>query len=115
MANPLLHWELMVGDVDKAKAFYGRVFGWQFDETDLEYTMIQTGSTPGGGMMKKPETAPTPALNTYFAVDDIDRTLGVVVETGGTVLVPRTEIPGIGWFAMFADPDEIPVGIFQER
>lgn len=115
MGNPICHWELMVNDVAKARAFYGRVFDWTFDASRPDYTMIDTGTPPGGGMMPRPPTAPTTALNTYFAVTDIDATLRSVVEAGGTIAVPRTEVPGVGWFAMFLDPDQIPVAIFQER
>ena len=114
MNNPVCHWELMVNDLGKAKAFYERVFDWKFDTSRPEYTMIETGAPPGGGMMLRPPAAPIAALNTYFAVVDIDATLRQVVEAGGTVAVPRTEIPAVGWFAMFLDPDNIPVGIFQE-
>jgi predicted enzyme related to lactoylglutathione lyase len=114
MANPMVHWELMVRDVERAKAFYGRVFGWTFGSYSPEYTQIETGGTPEGGMMPKPPSAPTPSLNVYFQVDDIERTLREVVEAGGMVVVPRMEIPP-GWFAMFLDPDGIAIGILQER
>jgi predicted enzyme related to lactoylglutathione lyase len=114
MGNPICHWELMVNDLNKAQGFYQRVFAWKLDTSRPEYTMIDTGSSPGGGMMLRPPAAPTAALNTYFAVVDIDATLRQVVEAGGTVAVPRTEVPAAGWFAMFLDPDNIPVGIFQE-
>jgi uncharacterized protein len=115
MANPICHWELMVNDVDRARAFYSRVFDWKFDTSSPEYTMIDTGTPPGGSMMKRPPDAPSPALNTYVAVIDIDATLRAVVEAGGQVVVPRTEVAGAGWFAMFLDPEQISVGIFQER
>jgi predicted enzyme related to lactoylglutathione lyase len=114
MANPIVHWELMVGDVERSKAFYGRVFGWRFAGYGPEYTMIDTGALPGGGMMPKPPSAPAAALNVYFEVADLERTLREVVEAGGTVVVPRTEIPP-GWFAMFLDPEGIAVGILQTR
>ena len=114
MANPVCHWELMVHDVAKAKAFYGRVFGWKFDDARYPgYTTIDTGEGVGGGMMLKPVSSPVAALNTYFQVDDVDKTLRAVVETGGTVIVPKTEISNVGWFAMFLDPDRIAVGILQ--
>jgi predicted enzyme related to lactoylglutathione lyase len=112
MSNPIVHWELMVSDLAKAMAFYKRVFGWSLDATG-EYVMVKTGGAVEGGMMARPPGAPA-ALNTYFAVDDIERTLREVVEAGGRVVVPRTEIPP-GWFAMFLDPDGIAVGILQER
>jgi predicted enzyme related to lactoylglutathione lyase len=116
MANPVWHWELMVNDVAKARGFYGAVFGWQFDDTRFsDYTLIDTGRDPSGGMMVKPPASPRPTLNTYFEVDDIDRTLRAVVEAGGNVVVPRTEIAGVGWYGLFLDPDRITVGILQPK
>lgn len=116
MANPLCHWELMVQDVAKAKAFYAQVFDWRFDDARYPgYTLIDTGREPGGGMMARPASSPTTALNTYFQVDDIDRTLRQVAEAGGVIIVPRTEIPNVGWFAMFLDPDRIPIGVLQQK
>jgi len=114
MSNPMVHWELMVPDVERAKAFYGRVFGWKFAGYGPEYTTIETGQAPAGGLMAKPPTAPAAALNVYFEVASIERTLRDVVEAGGTVAVPKTEIPP-GWFAMFIDPDGIAVGILEMR
>ena len=115
MGNPICHWELMVNDVDKAKAFYGRVFDWRFDAQSPEYTIIDTGTPPAGGMMTRPAAAPMAMLNTYFSVADLDATLRKVVEAGGNVVVPRTEVPGVGWFAIFLDPDQIQIGVFEER
>jgi predicted enzyme related to lactoylglutathione lyase len=114
MTNPIVHWELMVGDVERAKAFYGRIFGWQFSPLGPEYTTVDTGGTPGGGLMAKPPSAPAAALNVYFQVESIDKTLRDVVEAGGTVVVPKTPIPP-GWFAMFVDPDGIPIGVLEHR
>ncbi|MHC5037260.1 MAG: VOC family protein [Planctomycetota bacterium] len=115
MGNAMCHWELMVTDIEKAKAFYGQVFDWQLDESSMPgYTLIQTGKEPGGGIMLKPAEAPVPALHVYFLVEDIEATLSKVSQAGGQVIVPKTEIPNIGHFAMFMDPDNIPVGIFQE-
>jgi predicted enzyme related to lactoylglutathione lyase len=55
------------------------------------------------------------ALNSYFRVEDLDRTLRKAVEAGATVIVPRMEVTAVGWFAMFLDPDQIPIGIMQLR
>ena len=35
MGNPIVHWELMVSDLEKGKAFYSAVFDWKFDEIHL--------------------------------------------------------------------------------
>jgi uncharacterized protein len=116
MANPLCHFEFMVSDIEKAKKFYSKVFDWKFGDMSLPgmpYLSIDTGTPPGGGMMKKPDMAPMFALATYFYVDSIDETLKKVTAAGGRVQMPKMEIPTIGWWALFMDPDNIPVMIFQ--
>ena len=77
-------------------------------------TMIDAGADPKGGMMKKPDQAPHPSLNVYFVVKDVDDTLEKVQAAGGCVIIGKTEIE-VGWWAMFMDPDNIPVGIFQPK
>ena len=114
MANPLCHFELMVNDTKKAQAFYGAIFDWDFDTDSMPgYTLINAGTEPTGAMFKKPDAAPGVCANIYFQVPDIDATLKRVGEGGGKVLVPKTEIPNVGHFAMFTDPEGISVGIMQ--
>ena len=114
MPNPLCHFELMPTDPAKCKAFYGAVFDWQFDDASMPgYTLISTGAEPTGGILPKPDDAPGPCLNVYFNVTDLDATLATVTELGGGVLVPKTQIPGVGHFAMFTDPEGLVIGIIQ--
>jgi uncharacterized protein len=114
MGNPLFHWELMVSDVGRAVEFYSTVFDWEIDQNSFPgYPLIKTGDTPGGAFMAKPTSASGPALNTYFHVRDIESVLTRAVVSGGTLIAPKTAIPGIGFWAMFADPDGIPIGLIQ--
>ena len=114
MGNPLVHFEFMVSDVAKSQEFYGKIFDWEFKADEaMDYTMVNTGAEPGGGIMKKPDQAPMFAMTQYFHVDDIDETLKKAEAAGAAPGVPRMEIPNIGWWAMFMDPDGIPVMIFQ--
>ena len=114
MGAPLCHFEFMSDSPAECKAFYAGVFNWQFDDESMpDYTLIRTKKEPGGGVLKRPADAPGPALNVYFMVDDIDATLQKVQRGGGRVVVPKTPIPNVGAFAMFADPEGIVVGIFQ--
>jgi predicted enzyme related to lactoylglutathione lyase len=117
MGNPIAHWELMVSDLDKAKEFYTTVFDWMIEEAPAfpGYPMIDPGKEPRGAMMVKPDMAPAHALNTYFGVDNVEQTLARAVTAGGTMLVPSTPIEGVGEWAMFADPDGIPIGIFHAK
>ncbi len=114
MANPLFHWELMVGDVDQAKAFYAKVFDWEVDDQNFPtYPLIKTGDTPGGAFMAKPSGVAQPAFNVYFHTDDIESTLTRIKVLGGKIIAPKTPIPGMGFWAMFADLDGIPIGLLQ--
>jgi len=114
MGNPIVHWELLVNDLEVAKKFYSAVFDWTIEESSFPgYPMIQTGAEPNGAMMAKPDPDLKSALTTYFGVDDIEESLTKAVAAGATLVVPRTPIPGVGYWAMFNDPDGIPIGLFQ--
>ncbi len=116
MGNSLGHFEFMTDDPAKTQAFYGKVFDWEFDSSEMPgYTLIRTGSRPGGGLMKRPTECPQPAMNCYFEVESIDATLSRAEGAGASVVVPKTEIPDMGWYAMFTDPDGICVGLWQGK
>ena len=114
MAGNLCHFELMVSDPEKTRAFYENVFGWKYNDSNPNYTMVKAGEGPQGGIMKKPAEMPGFALSVYFCVDDIDATLERAVEAGGAIIVPKQEIP-MGIWAMATDPDGIPFGIYEHR
>ncbi len=106
----------MSNDPQACRAFYGAVFDWRFDDASLPgYTLIDAGGEPSGAIFPKPDSAPGPCLNIYFQVADIDTTLHRVTENGGRIVVNKTRIPGTGFFAMFADPEGLVVGIMQPQ
>jgi predicted enzyme related to lactoylglutathione lyase len=116
MGNPLGHFEFMTDDPEKTKAYYGKVFSWEFDDKTMPgYTLIRTGLKPGGGVIKRPESCPHPVLNCYFEVESIMATIDKAESAGGKVIVPKTEIPDTGWYAMIADPDGICVGLYEGK
>ena len=65
--------------------------------------------------MKRPENCPQPVMQAYFMVDEIDATLQAASAAGGETLIPKTEIPGVGHYGMFCDPEGIVVGLFQQQ
>lgn len=114
MGNPIIHWEFVVPDAEKARAFYRKIFDWRFDDKAFPgYTIIDTGADPQGALTTAPRATPMAGLNTYFEVGNLHRTLHDVVELGGKVLVQPTDIPSVGAYAMFADPVGVAVGILQ--
>ncbi len=116
-AHPFCHIELGVRDLDRARAFYSRVFGWKFREMptpDGRYFTIDTGAQPGAGMMPVKQGQPV-ATTAYVMVDDIEAKLREAEAAGAKVLLRRTEIPGSGWFAMLVDPDGLTLGIYTPK
>ncbi|NET30965.1 MAG: VOC family protein [Cyanothece sp. SIO1E1] len=101
--------ELMTTDTSAAKEFYSQLFGWSMrDEPmpEMIYTVVQTGDKEVGGIMPMPPDAKDmpPAWGTYVTVDDVDTTAKRVQELGGNVIVPPTDIPDVGRFCLFQDP-----------
>jgi uncharacterized protein len=110
--------ELASTDIEKSKAFYGTVFGWQA-ETETSGPMTYTEFTVGGrsiaGMAQiggmQPAGTP-PHWLAYFAVADTDAIVARATELGGRTLAPPMDIP-IGRFAVVADPRGAVFGIVQ--
>ena len=102
--------------MDRTKNFYRTLFDWEItnDPRWPDMEMIATGTEPGGAFFRGPPEMPL-MFNAYVKVDDIDETLGKVEKAGGTVIMPRTEVPPIGWFAVFRDPEGVVLSLFQER
>jgi hypothetical protein len=99
--------ELRVPDIDAAAAFYREVFGWNIEAMDMPtgpYHIIKVGEAGVGGIISPPaEHGVPPHWGAYVTVDDADVIAKAVVEAGGTVIVPPTDIPEVGRFTMFTD------------
>ncbi|MEK6279516.1 MAG: VOC family protein [Acidobacteriota bacterium] len=101
--------ELGTNDTAKAGEFYKNLLGWVGDAQNfgpMEYTMFVNGERPAAGMYKiTPEMGNIPPhWLVYFAVDDCDSSTQKATELGATVMKPPDDIPGIGRFAILADP-----------
>jgi predicted enzyme related to lactoylglutathione lyase len=107
-----LSWnELNTRDLEGAKAFYGAVFGWSFEDNDMgeagTYTTIKLGEDMVGGILNMtergvPEEIPA-HWQVYFAVEDTDAAVAQATERGGSVMVPPMEVPA-GRFSILVDP-----------
>ena len=102
--------ELITGDTETAKAFYSRVLGWEY-EADEHYIHIRNRGRSNGGMIKMDDMPP--AWTPYFSVASLDDALRQVKELGGQVVMPKTEAPGTGHFAVILDPAGACVNIMQ--
>lgn len=103
--NPFCHVELNTIDVDKAKAFYGRLFDWKLEDVpNASYTMIRVGEGTGGGLMKNPIPGAPSFWLAYVLVDDIEAVTKKAQSLGATIMKDVSEVMGFGWFSVIADP-----------
>ena len=115
MANPFVHMELNTTDLAKAKEFYGRMFGWQFEDRQLSPTLVystfSTDSGPGGGLTAM-EGAPIGWLN-YVYVEDIHSATEQARVLGAEVVRAEIEVPQVGWLTILKDPTGAGIALFQ--
>jgi hypothetical protein len=104
-------YELMTPDVAGAKDYYRRVVGWQAQDMPMPggaYTVLDVGGAGVGGMMPLGEehkaAGVPPNWTGYVFVDDCDASAEKARALGGSVMRPPQDIPGIGRFAIIADP-----------
>jgi len=117
--------ELLSTDVDKAIAFYTQVFGWGVDKVDMGasgvYSLLkrtgvtdETGRTKdAGGVWKSP--APMSFWMSYIAVDKCDATVDKATKMGAKIMMQPTDIPNVGRFAAFSDPQGAGISILQPK
>ena len=113
MPNPVVHWEITVRDAEKAKQFYGSLFGWHVDSNNpMNYGFVDTHTETGiNGGIPQAQEGDHPRVILYVEVDDLQPYLDRAEELGGRTLMPPTEIPGIVTIALFADPEGNTTGL----
>src|SRR5262249_4296418 len=119
MANPFVYVELNTTDVEKAKAFYGRLFEWKTEDVNVtpvgRYTRIRPGEGPRGGMLKQ-MMANTPSFwLPYVEVEDIGAATKKAQSLGAKVMVDSKEVPGEGTLSIISDPTGAIVGLWKPK
>ena len=102
------------GRAELAK-FYADLFGWEpkaMDGLGMAYTVFQSGSNRGGFPDVDADNRPGDVL-VYIESDDIEADLKKIEAAGGKTLKPKTEIPGVAWYALFADPTGNRMGLYN--
>ncbi len=131
MANSVVHFEVFVDDVERAKKFYSDVFGWVFQDLGEKYggyvlvypsgeiTSGMPSTGINGGMMKRPGPAPSDdkaAPNAFVCtvvVDDVDAIVAKAETAGGRVDMPADDVPGVGRLAYIRDTEMNLVGLLK--
>lgn len=125
MGGPI-HFEIHVNDMERAKTFYGEVFGWTFEDwsdyAGMPYFGAVTGSGTesgiNGALMKRQSAAPaaSQSINSFvctMGVGDYDATEAKIIQNGGTVARPKHALPGMAWQGYYHDTEGNIFGIHQ--
>jgi predicted enzyme related to lactoylglutathione lyase len=106
----LVWFEIPADNVERAKGFYNKLFGWKIKKLPVPmekpYWLIETGGgdqTPDGGLMER--QSPHHSITNYISVASVDRAAAKVQKLGGKICMPKTAVPGMGYFVVCQDTE----------
>jgi len=126
--DKVVHFEIPVNDLEKARNFYGHIFGWALADWTMPDGSVHIGvhTTPidettrvpeeagaiNGMIMQKTEVSkhPTFAIN----VDSIDDRIEKITKAGGKLLQPKVDIMGMGFYCYASDPEGNVFGLWED-
>jgi predicted enzyme related to lactoylglutathione lyase len=111
--NAICHIEWRTTDLDKTKAFLSGMFDWKFKDWGEGYSIFKPPEGVGGGIEKVDELCDCGSKNIIVMVDEIEPYLEKATKLGGLVKLGKTDIPGVGWHALVADPVGVTVGLYE--
>jgi predicted enzyme related to lactoylglutathione lyase len=116
------HFEIPADDVERASKFYTGVFEWKMqklanpEDHSKDYWFFDTKDENGnkgigGGLMKR--QAPEHSVTNYITVPSIDDYASKIEGAGGKVIMPKTEIPEMGFILVFLDTENNMFGLYE--
>jgi uncharacterized protein len=111
--------DLMTPDVERAEAFYGKLFGWNFRKVvagDSAYTLAFLGEEPMAGIVRlsaKGGERKQARWIGFISVPNVSEAQLLVVSQGGKVLVGARSFPKRGELAVFADREGAIFGVMS--
>lgn len=116
------HFEIPADDVERASKFYTEVFEWKMqklanpEDPSKDYWFFDTKDENGnkgigGGLMKR--QASEHSVTNYVTVTSVDDYASKIEEAGGKVIMPKTEIPEMGFILVFLDTENNMFGLYE--
>lgn len=124
--HTIVHFEIPAKDAKKLMKFYADLFGWKMEKVQwMDYWLVETVpvdkqgrlARPGvnGGLYQKDKETERMVPFNYISVESVDEYMEKVKALGGKIIIPKQEIPDIGWSAIAIDPEGNYFGIFQTK
>jgi predicted enzyme related to lactoylglutathione lyase len=120
----VVHFEIPVDDLERAKKFYKTAFDWAINPVpEMEYTLLGTvgvdektqmpkeGGEINGGMMLRTDIFKAPIIT--ISVENINEAMKKVESLGGKIVQGKMEVPNMGITAYFQDTEGNIMGLFQ--
>src|SRR3990167_11263379 len=114
----IIHFDISADDVNRAKDFYGKLFGWKIKKFPgpMEYYLIETEDAEGkkgigGGIAKREK--PYQKITNFIRVSSIDEFIKKVKKLGGKIIESKTAIPGVGYIAGCKDTEDNIFGLIE--
>jgi len=114
--NSVVHFEIYADDPDALAKFYTNLFDWKIETVpELDYRMVHTTDTDAqghatsagginGGIARRPAGYQMNGAANYVSVESIEDTVEKAKKLGARLTREKMPVPGMGWFAMFIDP-----------
>jgi len=115
-AASIVWFEIPADKPERAKAFYGKLFGWKIKPFPgmADYLHIDTGgadASPDGAVMKRMH--PTHTITNYVTVPSVTKFMAKVEKLGGSICKAKTAVPGMGYFAICQDTENNSFAIWE--
>jgi predicted enzyme related to lactoylglutathione lyase len=110
--HEVCHVEYGTKELLRLVRFYQEVFGWRKTMDNGDYIVLSPKEGPSVGFMVSPEGVPCPCVTNFIHCREINDLLVRVRAQGLEIVHEKSEVPGMGWFALFRDPDGNVVGLW---
>lgn len=126
--NGIVHFEIPADDMERARKFYGGIFGWDLKDWPMPDGSVYIGARttpineethlpiePGainGGIMKRTADVKAPVL--AINVASIDETIAKIEAAGGKIVMPKVDMSGMGYYAYVTDLENNVIGLWED-
>ena len=109
--------DLMTSDPDKARTFYGELFGWTAEEPNDEFggyfSYLKDGVLVAGCMRNDGTSGVPDVWSVYLAVGDAKATVDAANANGGSTIVEAMDVGDLGTMAVLTDAGQAAIGMWQ--